>query len=164
MKNIHKMIAVFLVVLLVLCGCGEKEVDLDYESLVVAPVDVSVTDCITEDQVTTVIGVPMTLLGVYEDGTQTIYTSEDGTCQVNVNLKNQTRELFNSEIDALGDAVTMVTSVGEVAYWCNTTGELLVYYNGYSLGVAVSIAGESEVDPYISQIAELIWKKLQPTE
>lgn len=160
MKNIYKLLAVVLLASLLLCSCGNEEVELDYNSLVVAPVDVNITDCITDSQVSTVVGVPMTLLGVYEDGTQAIYMSEDGTCQVTVNLKNQTQELFNDNIQDLGDSVTMVTSVGEAAYWCSETGELLVYQHGYSLGVSATIAGADQVEPYITQIAELISQKL----
>lgn len=161
MKNIYKVLPVFLAVALLLCSCGTNaEEDYNYEDLIEAPVDISVTDCITEQQVSDVMGTTMVLLGTFEDGTQVIYTSEDSLCQVNVNLKNQTRESFDAHIASLGDSVEMVTSVGEVAYWCEETGELLVYHNGYFLGVAVWREDTTEVGSYVSQIAELIWKKL----
>ena len=89
--------------------------------------------------------------------------SEDGACMVSISLKNQPRGVFDSDIAALGDTVTMVTTYGEVAYWCSTTGELLVYQNGYSLGIAVSIAGISTTETYITQIAEVMVTALQPT-
>ncbi len=164
MKNVCKLLAVVLAALLLLCGCGKKEPEIDYESLVVAPVDVNITDCLTEEQVSAVMGTPMTLLGVFEDSTQAIYTSADSTSQVIINLKNQTQELFRANAEALGDAASAVTTIGEEAYWCREIGELLVYQNGYALGVAVAIANVVEIQPYVSQLAELVLDRLQPAE
>lgn len=165
MKNVYKWLAASVAAMLLLGGCGDAEPELDYESLVVAPVDVAITDCITQEQVSTIIGMPVTLLGVYEDGTQAIYMSEDGAYQANINLKNESRAVFDSNIAALGDGAEMVTSYGEVAYWCSATGELVLYQNGYALGVSV-ILGDWDVDTtgYVQQIAEIVVNKLQPTE
>lgn len=163
MKNIHKPVALLLAVLLLLSGCGGQREDVDYDSLVVAPVDVAITDCITEEQVSTVMGCPVALLGVYEDGTQAIYMSEDGAYQAVINLKNESRAVFDS--NAADQQTTLQEGVGETAYWSAETGELVVYQSGYALGVAVMM-GDLDVDTsgYVRQIAEIVLNKLQPTE
>ncbi len=162
MKNIHKLLAFFLAALLLLCGCGDKGEDLDYESLVVAPVDVNITDCITDAQITAVLGCPMTLLGVFEDGTQAVYMSEDGAYQVNINLKNETRAVFDS--NAADQETTPQEGLGETAYWSVETGELVVYTGGYALGVSVLMPEDTATDGYVRQIAELMLDALQPAE
>ena len=162
MKNTHKLLAIILAALFLLCGCGDKEPEIDYESLVVPPVDVNITDCISAEQVTTVMGQPMTLLGTFEDGTQAIYMSEDGLYQTTINLKNEARTVFDS--NAAGQETTPQEGLGETAYWSAETGELVIYANGYALGVAVMM-GDLDVDTtgYARQIAEIILQKLQPT-
>ncbi len=162
MKNIYKLLAVVLLASLLLCSCGNNETDLDYNSLVVAPVDVNITDCITDAQVSTVMGYPMTLLGVYEDGTQAIYMSEDGTCQVTINLKNESRALFDS--NAAQQQTTLQEGLGETAYWSVETGELVVYANSYALGVSVIMPEDVTTETYTRQIAEMMLKKLYPAE
>ena len=103
MKNIYKLLAVVLATLLLLCGCGNKEPEIDYNSLVVAPLDITITDCISEEQIGSVMAYPMTLLGVFEDGTQAIYQSDDGMYQVTINLKNERFKLDPRPIDARCD-------------------------------------------------------------
>ena len=52
MKNIQLWLAVGLSALLLFTGCQkqqEPEPELDYNTLVEAPVNVSIADCITED-------------------------------------------------------------------------------------------------------------------
>ena len=163
MKNIYKLLAVVLATLLLLCGCGNKEPEIDYNSLVVAPLDVTITDCISEEQIGSVMAYPMTLLGVFEDGTQAIYQSDDGMYQVTINLKNESRAVFDS--NAAGQQTTLQEGVGETAYWSLETGELVVYANGYALGVSVLTATPGvDITSHTQQIAELILDRLQPTE
>ena len=166
MKRIMRMTAASLAAAMLLCGCGgnaNSDVDLDYSSLIVAPVDLKITDCITEQQLSTVMGCSMTLLGTYEENTQAIYTSsDDSAAMVTINLKNQDRGLFDTDIAAMGTDVTLYEGVGEAAFWSATTGELLVYANEYCLGVAVTCADTTMVEAYTRQVAELMVQALQP--
>ncbi len=163
-----KICAILLIGLLCvgLCACGEEPVeapaDYNYNNLTEPVVDVEITDCITEQQLSTILGVSVLPPQLGDSNTQAIYQSEDGTCMVSISLKNQARGVFDSDIAALGDAAAMVTTYGEVAYWCSTTGELLVYQNGYALGIAVSIAGVDSTETYVSQIAQAMVTALQP--
>ena len=163
MKNIYKLLAVVLATLLLLCGCGNKEPEIDYNSLVVAPLDITITDCISEEQIGSVMAYPMTLLGVFEDGTQAIYQSDDGVYQVTINLKNESRAVFDN--NAANQQTTLQEGIGETAYWSLETGELVVYANGYALGVSVLTATPGiDITSNARQIAELILDRLQPIE
>jgi len=164
MKLTMRLTAIIVAALLLLCGCGAPaESDPDYSRLITAPVDLHITDCITEQQLTAIMGCPMTLMGTYEENTQAIYTSsDDGAYMVTINLKNQTRGVFDADIAAAGDSVTLYDGVGEAAFWSSVTGELLVYTNEYCLGVAVTGADTTMVETYIRQVAEIMVKALQP--
>lgn len=165
MKLMMRVTAISLAAMMLLCGCGgaDKDSEPDYSRLIVAPVDVQITDCITEQQLSTIMGCSMTLLGTYEDNTQAIYTaSDDSAGMVTINLKNQTRGVFDAEIAAAGDSVTLYDGVGEAAFWSSVTGELLVYANEYYLGVAVTCADTTMVETYTRQVAETMVKALQP--
>ncbi len=165
MKLMMRLLAISLAAVLLLCGCGgtTAESDPDYSRLITAPVDLRITDCITEQQLTTIMGCPMTLLGTYEEETQAIYTaSDDSASMVTINLKNQTRGVFDADIAAAGDSVTLYDGVGEAAFWSSVTGELLVYVNEYCLGVAVTCADTTMVEAYTRQVAEMMVKALQP--
>lgn len=163
MKNIYKLLAVVLATLLLLCGCGNKEPEIDYDALVVAPLDITITDCISEEQISSVMAYPMTLLGVFEDGTQAIYQSDDGMYQVTINLKNESRAVFDN--NAANQQTTLQEGIGETAYWSLETGELVAYANGYALGVSVLTATPGvDITSHTQQIAELILDRLQPTE
>ena len=167
MKKICAILMMGLLCCGLLCGCGGEEapaVDGQklYEDLTEPVVDLMITDCITEQQVSTVLGYPMYLLSLGDSDTQAIYQSEDGACMVSISLKNQTKELFQSTIADLGDSVTLYEGVGEAAYLSNTTGELLVYQSGYFLGVAVSIPETENAESQTRQIAELVVGALQP--
>lgn len=171
MKRICKMTLLCVLCATLLCGChwfvskpADESVDVDYSQLVTAPVDVALADCISEQQVTTVIGVPMTLLGVYEEGTQAVFMSEDAACQVNINLMNQTRAVFDATITGNEAPVTVQEGLGETAYWFEETGELVVYAGGYSLGVAVIEADPTAQKTHTQQIATIILETLQPAQ
>lgn len=155
-----------MVLLCGLCGCGEEVAEVpdnyDYGDLTEPVVDLLITDCITEQDVSTVLGYPMHLLGLGDSNTQATYQSEDGACIVSISLKNQTRELFDTTIADLGDSVTLYEGLGEAAYLSSVTGELLVYQSGYFLGVAVSCQDTTMVETYTRQIAELLVNALQP--
>ena len=165
MKQMMRWTAILLTVLMLLCGCGttQPDVEVNYSNLITAPVDLKITDCITEQQISTVMGCSMTLMGTYEENTQAIYTSgDDGTYMVTINLKNQDRGVFDADIAAAGDSVKLYEGVGEAAFWSSVTGELLVYTNEYCLGVAVTGADTTMIEAYTRQVAEIMVKALQP--
>ncbi len=166
MKKICAILLISLLCCGLMCGCGEEPAetpaDYDYSDLTEPVVDLKITDCITEQQLTAILGYSMLPPQIGESDTQAIYQSEDGACMVSISLKNQTRGVFDSDIAALSDTVTLYEGVGEVAYLSNVTGELLVYQSGYSLGVAVSIPETENGEPQTRQIAELMITALQP--
>jgi len=165
MKRLCKLLALTLTLTLLLCGCGQKaEPEIDYKDLVVAPVDLSITDCITEQQITSVVGHSMQLLGVYEDGVQAIWQSDDGACQVTIHMMNQTREVFDSQVADSEVAMTLQEGLGEAAFWYEGRTELMLYANGYALDVAVVCSDTPLTEPYVRQIAELMLTAIQPVQ
>ena len=165
MKHLCKLLALTLVFTLTLCGCAqEAEPDIDYNDLIVAPVDLSITDCITDQQITSVVGHSMQLLGVYEDGVQAIWQSDDGACQVTIHMMNQTREIFDSQVTSSEIPMTLQEGLGEAAFWYEGRTEMMLYCNGYALDVAVVCSDTPLTEPYVRQIAELMISSLQPQE
>lgn len=162
MNTISKFLIICLAVVMLFCGCGGRAdiSELDYSQLIVAPVDLKITDCITDQQLTSVLGHSMQLLGLYENNTQAIWMSEDGVCQVNVNLQNQDRAVFDS--NAAAQETVLQEGLGDTAYWSVESGELVVYAEGYALGVAVTCTDTTMTEAYTHQIAEILLKALQP--
>ena len=163
MKIACKILVLGLLAALLLTGCGKgapETSEPDYSKLIVPPVDLAITDYVTEQQLTTVLGYPMHLLGVYEEGVQSVYLSEDGSCQVTIHMMNQTRAGFDAQVVAATVPLTMQEGLGEVAYWYEGKTQLIVFSDGYALDVAISCADTPEVDTQTRQIAELILTKL----
>lgn len=173
MKLMMRLTAVSLAAVLLLCGCGDNapsaDPAVDYSAMVEAPVDLKITDCISEQQISTVMGTSMILQGLYEENTQAYYMAEDGTA-VNINLKNQERGLFDAAIADFGTNATLFEGVGETAFLVVMTEpdsseiiskELLVYINDYTLGVSVVCADITMEETYIRQIAEIMVDALQ---
>lgn len=161
MKLIAKLLILCLTVTMLFCGCSSDETsEPDYSKLIVSPVDLKITDCITDQQLTSVLGHPMQLLGLYEENTQAIWMSEDGACQVNINLQNQDRAVFDS--NAATQQTKLQEGLGDTAYWSVESGELVAYANGYALGVAVTCADTTMNEAYTRQIADILLKALQP--
>ena len=164
MKTLRKVWIWGLLVLLLLGGCGKgapDSSDLDYSSLIVPAVDLTITDCISEQQLTSVVGYSMHLLGVYEENTQAVYLSEDGSCQVTIHMMNQTRAGFDAQVTAATVPLIMQEGVGEIAYWYYGAAQLMAFSDGYALDVAVTCADTLQMDTQTRQIAELILGKLQ---
>ena len=162
MKRISKLLILCLTLGLLCCGCGNTaDSEPDYSSLIVPPVDLSITDCITEQQLTTVMGCQMTLLGTYEDGVQAVYMSEDGSSQVTVHMMNQTRAVFDSNVTASETPMTVQEGLGAAAFWDEGHNQILVYYDGYAIDVAVTCTDSTMVETYTRQIAEMLVSALQ---
>ena len=173
MKSMMRLMIICLAAVVCLCGCGEADsqptADVDYSEFVEAPVDLKITDCISEQQISTVMGSSMILQGLFEENTQAYYMSEDGTT-VNINLKNQERGLFDAAIADFGTNATLFEGVGETAFLVVMkepdsdeiiSKELLVYINDYTLGVSVVCADITMEETYIRQIAEIMVDALQ---
>ena len=124
--------------------------------------DVNITDCITAEELTAIMGSPMQLLGVYEDNSQVVFNSEDGTHQVVVHMLNQTLAGFEAMKNSSAYEMKWQEGLGEAAYWYGTTAQLMFYSGGYAVDVAVTGAdeGASHHTVYTQQIAETILQKL----
>ncbi len=166
MKTLCKVLVICLLSLLLLCGCGdEPEAQPDYSSMIVPPVDLSITDCISEQELTAITGYPMQLMGLFEENSQAVYITETGACQVTVNMMNQTRAGFDAAVQTVIDLVTLQQGVGDIAYVYTDTPQLMVYSGGYALDVSV-IGAElplAQAQTYTLQVAQSIVSKL-PTE
>ena len=131
--------------------------------------DLSIVDCITAEELTAIMGSPMQLLGVFEDNSQAVFTSEDGRHVATVNMKNQTSAGFEAEKNASLFSTTLQDGVGEMAYWCEDTETDNVWLEFYSGGYAVTVGvtcpetDDQAHSTYIKQIAEKILGKL-PTD
>lgn len=165
MKTMCRLWIVGLLGALLLTGChaGSTASDAqpDYSALIVPPVDLAITDCITEQQLTTVLGYPMHLLGTFEEGTQAVYLSEDSACQVTIHMINQTRAGFDAMVANAIVPMILQDGLGEAAYWYEGKTQLMAYCDDYAVDVAVTCADTDQIETYTRQIAELILTKLQ---
>jgi len=136
------LVWLLLVCLLAVTGCGEEPVaEPDYSQMIVPPLDVTITDCLTAQMVETVTGEPMELQAVYEDATQAVYMSVDtDNWQVTVNMQNSTLAGYTSQLALLADAES-VEGVGEAAHWCETTSSLMAYARGYMVEICMLVPG-----------------------
>ena len=168
MKTLCKILVLCLVFTLLLCGCNAKSKDKepDYSSLILPPVDLSITDCITAEELTAIMGSPMQLLGVYEDNSQAVFTSEDGTHQVLVHMLNQTLAGFEAMKNESAYEMTWQEGLGEAAYWYGETSQLMFFSGGYAVDIGISGTDEDNQahNTYTRQIAETILNKLPQTQ
>ncbi len=159
---------VFGMILCLLCGllggCGaeapESTPEPDYSSLIVPPVDVTITNCIREQELSSILGCTVSLLGLGEDGSQAVYQSMDGTCVVSIHLINQTRAGFDAMVANAAVAMELQEGLGEIAYWYEGKAQLMVYSGGYAVDVAVACLDIPEPGTYVMQIAQSILSRL----
>ena len=171
MKALYKLMILCTLFSLLLCSCGEGEEtsQVAYSDLVQPMVDVSITDCITAEELTAIVGSPMQLVGLDKDNSQLVFTSEDSLHQVTVSMKNQTPAGFEAEKNASLFDTTLQDGVGKIAYWCEDTQTghnwLVFYSGGYAVTVEVSGSDDDTQahDTYAKQIADKILDKL-PTD
>lgn len=141
--NKNKWIAVLLSALMLLsltaCGGkgGEELAPSDYLPDITPPLDVAITDCLSADEASTVIGVPMTASDPYEDGTWVIYSSEDGLRSISVSMENATIGVYDAMIAELSGGEAQ-TTLGHRAYWYSLSGEMINFCEGYSIAVSVN--------------------------
>ncbi len=159
MKKIARILTVLLVVclpLLSLTACGDEVKEPDYSALIEEPLDISLEDCLDAATLNTLIGYDMELVGVFEDGTQMVFTGIAGS-QVTVNAINETRQGFDDMMAEI-TGLEAVEGLGEVAWW--NGGELMAYANGYALSVTVSLSDDVVTLPHAKSITEHILGKL----
>lgn len=153
MKKCVQLAAFLLAMMLLVTACGndddmykkkEKE-DVNYEDFVTPVVDRKVTDCITEAQVSALVGVPMQVAGTEGDSVVN-YQSEDATVMITLMLENKTRAEFESIVTESQVMWVMQAGLGEAAYWSETRTELIAYADGYA--ASVSAYGVEELAMY----------------
>ncbi len=143
--RIKKWLAVLaaLLMALSLAACGNKNNEEDtlsageYLPDITPPLNVAITDCLSADAVSAIIGVPMTASEPYEEGTWVVYSSQDGTHSVSVSMENTTTVLYDAMVADLSGS-EQEQALGERAYWYEQTEELINYCNGYAIAVRVS--------------------------
>lgn len=154
--------AVLLCLPLWLASCGSpspSQPTLDYGELVTPALDKDITQCVTEQQLSAAVGRDMTLTGVYEDGTQAVYTDATGRYTVMVNMKNMTREAFDALADGLEDAEP-VEELGERACWVGGQ-ELLCYAAGYGIDVAIETTASRSPLPQARAVVQALLEAVE---
>lgn len=122
------------------CGKGKDGEDLapsDYLPDITPPLDIAITDRLSADEVSTIIGVPMTASDPYEDGTWVIYSSADSLRSVSVSMENATTAVYDAMIAELSGG-EKVPEVSDRAYWYAQRGEMINYCAGYSMAITVT--------------------------
>ena len=134
--------ALALMLLLSLAACGNGDADIyssesDYLPSIVPPLDVAITDYLPQGQLGAIMGKKMLASDPYEDGTWVVYTSEDGAASVSVSMENEAETIYDAMITELTGGETVV-DLGARAYWYAERGEMIDYYEGYSIAVTVT--------------------------
>lgn len=157
-KWLSILLATVLLLSLAACGEGKGEEDLapsDYLPDITPPLNIAITDCLSADEVSGIVGVPMTASDPYEDGTWVIYSSADGARSVSVSMENTTAELYDAMIEDLPDG-EKEPSLGDRAFWYSSNGEMIHFCEGYSIAVSVN-------DPTVANtkgLCEAVVKKI----
>ncbi len=157
-----KKMVVWLLVMLclfALAGCGEpaeeKEPQLSYGELVEAPLDKDIRQLITSGEVSTIIGTPMQVEDVYEDGTQLVFVGDNDNYRVVLNVQNMSRAVFDGHIADALDAQP-IENLGEVAYVLGSGETVLAYGNGYGIDVQVRVMDRMVVQPRAEAIVKTV--------
>ena len=164
MKKLLVFLCVF-AALSLLSGCGGTNAtskEPDYSALIQPPVDLTITDCISEQELSTILGYSMTLLGVAEEGSQAVYQTDDGTCVVTVHMLNQTRAGFDAMVNASTVPMVLQEGLGESAYWYEETAQLMLYSGGYAVDIALVSVDITPANSkaYVLEIAGSILQRL----
>lgn len=153
MKKWLPLAALLLAMMLLVTACGaDKDVhkkpekdDIDYQDFITPVVDRKVTDCITEAQISSLVGVPMQFAGSEGDAVAN-YQSEDASMMITLMLENKNRAEFETIVTESEVMWVMQEGLGEAAYWSEDRTELIAYADGYA--ASVSAYGVEEMVMY----------------
>ena len=151
-------LALALTALLLLTGCGDAP-EIEYSDLVTPALRVPIEVCMPPETLSEIVGTPMSLIGVFFDGTQAAYTAEDNSQSVMLNMENSTRALFDEMMEDL-TPIGAETDLGEVAWWGSET-ELLLYGYGCTVDISITAPDTQVARRNILTIAHTVLAKLQ---
>ncbi len=146
-----------------LSGCGQKEVhkEPDYSALIEQPLDLALENLLDEAAVRAVTQWDVACLGVFDNGTQLLFSDESGAYQVMVQMINGTRQEFDEDVGQLDDLLS-VENMGHVTWWHGETRQLMTYVEGYAISVLVSTGGDDmDVQPVATQLMTHILNSIE---
>ena len=161
MQNWKRVLAMCLCIgmLFGLSGC-KRGAEPNYSSMIDAPLDVSITECLSAETLQVMFGKTFKQTGVCENGTQVTYTSvdEDGM-HVVLNMQNSTLSGYHVILTSL-ENVVLVENLGEVSHWCKDTHSLLTYFNGYMMEIIVIVGGDKNTQTYAIEIMRMVMRSI----
>ena len=159
MKRFGIWLLVITLLAVCLCGCGSTNTDDDLPT----NMSIDVRPFLTKEDVWKASGVKVGEPQDSEEGA-IAYFSEDTLSAVYVAARKTTKEDFDAMKDNLALVGTVVgaPNLGDVAYWCEEQGSLLVYVDGKTVDVQVAYATPRPNDSLLAarQIVALIIEKM----
>lgn len=165
------VLAVLLAMGLCACDGGNDTVDdttpttTGWEAT--APEVADISQLVTAAEVTDAVGVSVKDGVLYEGGTLLSFASEDYQTQVSLLVEEHGEDVatfFSAHMAEYGEGMlTAAPNLGDEAYWCAETGELLVRSGNYMLAVGVIRPGMDSESALIAarQLAALAVERLK---
>lgn len=128
------------------CGCGGTGEGGETTPTTVpweaeAPQMTDISDLVTSDEVSNAVGTTVGEGVLHENGSILAFSSEDYTTQVSLLVEKPEEEIaayFAAQIAGYaGGTLTDAPNLGDEAYWCAQTNELLLRSGDYALSVYV---------------------------
>lgn len=161
MQNWKRVLAACLCVgmLCALTGC-KRDAQPNYSDMIEAPLDVSITECLTAETLQVMFGKTFKQNGVYDNGTQVVYVnSDEDSMRVELNMQNSTLSGYHVVLNSL-ENVELVERLGEVSHWCKDTNSLLTYFNGYMMEIVVVVDGDTHTQLYATEIMRMVLRSI----
>lgn len=160
------------VLLLFCCGCGGDEPDSDPTPTTVpwvatAPETLDISSLLTASEVSEALNATVGEGVLYEHDTLLSFTSADYKAQLSLLVEQPetaAADYFAALLDGISpEELVMAPNLGDEAYWCASTGELLVHSGEYVLSVIVTREGFSAENALIAarQLAALAIERLK---
>ncbi len=158
-----------------LTGCGDGSSPSSAASeesipdLSVPPIlEFDLASLLTTEQVAQAVGQEVEPPQLMENGTRVQYAAVDGGLLVDLYVEEATRELYDTQAafirESFPDDCQEAQNLGEAALWNRQTGELMVYGQGYLVGVYLQKGEDGTVtDADLTtcrQLAALLLEKL----
>ncbi|MBQ7089417.1 MAG: hypothetical protein IJN04_07245 [Clostridia bacterium] len=161
MKSMTKWTALLLALMLLATACGREQEpavedngpSVNYEDYVKPVTDRKVAECITADEVSAAVGVPMSVAGSVSDDTVN-YQSADALYMVTVAMEFSTYEQIEAVAVDPTAGWTRQENVAEVAFWSEDSSELIAYYEGYGISVYFSRPNRSAMLAVLRAVLE----------